>query len=60
LAYTELINRLEPRLAADGFFAAATAPIALDAVLKQASHGPLRLVEGHVAGVSGWLWTVDR
>ncbi|MBC7542833.1 MAG: hypothetical protein H7338_08890, partial [Candidatus Sericytochromatia bacterium] len=61
LPYTELINRLEPRLAANGFFATATAPVGVDGVLKQASTaGALKLVEGQVAGVTGWLWTVVR
>jgi 16S rRNA G966 N2-methylase RsmD len=60
LAYTDLINHLDPRLAEAGFFAAETAPVAVDRVLKQALDQDLTLVDGDRFGSKGRLWTVFR
>lgn len=58
LPFTELINRLEPRLATVGFFAAPVAPVAVDEVLKAGLGHTLALSRGEVAGVPGWLWAL--
>jgi hypothetical protein len=58
LAYTDLINALDPRLAEMGFFGAPEAPVNVDKALKQALDGPLQLVDGERFGMKGRLWTV--
>lgn len=59
LAYTELINQMDPQLAAAGFFHAERPPVAVDKALKAALGDALTLVDGERLGARGQLWTVQ-